>query len=148
MTRQITIRFLIRMLTRFKHASKLGPRVLAYTLVKAYCGRTSQFEHLARFLLETAERIKSSRSADALSAGRRYLSQYGMRAIVRKTRRQRAYRGRRRVADRLYSRHRDYRAAAAASEAALEFPFNPCPVSVSPRVGRSCQYFARASAST
>jgi hypothetical protein len=55
---RLTLRFVVRTLTRLRHASKLGPNVLAYCLVKKYAAKASQLEHLARFLLETAERMK------------------------------------------------------------------------------------------
>jgi hypothetical protein len=54
MTRQITLQFVTRTLA---HSTRLGPNVIAYALVKAYCGRPSQLEYFARFLLETAERM-------------------------------------------------------------------------------------------
>jgi hypothetical protein len=58
MTKQITLQFVTRTLARLKHSTRLGPNVIPYALVKAYCGRPSQLEYLARFLLETAERMK------------------------------------------------------------------------------------------
>jgi hypothetical protein len=41
MPKQITLRFVVRTLTRLKHATKLGPEVLAYVLVKKLLGQAS-----------------------------------------------------------------------------------------------------------
>jgi hypothetical protein len=57
-TKQITLRFAVRTLTRLKRTTKLGPNTPAYALVKAYWGRPSQLEHLARFLSDTAARMR------------------------------------------------------------------------------------------
>ena len=42
MSKQITLQFVTRTLTRLKHATSLGPNVLSYALVKAYWGKPSQ----------------------------------------------------------------------------------------------------------
>jgi hypothetical protein len=97
MTKQITLHSVVRTLTRLRHATKLGPNVLVYCLVKNYAAKPSELEHLARFLLETAERMRE------LTRGKHICPE--CRAVLPESRwdrcycspacRQRGYRGRR-----------------------------------------------------